>query len=211
MLSQVNSLGLEGITGYPVTVECHISTGLPAFDVVGLPDTAVKESRERVRAAIKNSGFSFPVSRITLNLAPANTRKSGTLYDLPILVGILAATGAIHSPDRRSAFLGELSLEGRLRGVNGALSMALAAKQAGFDTLYLPKINAPEATLCQGITVIGVSSVQQLAEHLSGAEAHCAGAGLAAGADPRGAAGFSGCQGTKTGQAGAGDCRSRRP
>ena len=168
MLSQVNSLGLEGITGYPVTVECHISSGLPAFDVVGLPDTAVKESRERVRAAIKNSGFSFPVSRITLNLAPANTRKSGTLYDLPILVGILSATGAIRPPERRSAFLGELSLEGRLRGVNGALSMALAAKQAGFDTLYLPKINAPEATLCQGITVIGVSSVQQLAEHLSG-------------------------------------------
>lgn len=168
MLSQVNSLGLHGITGYPVAVECHISNGLPGFDVVGLPDAAVKESRERVRAAIKNSGFKFPVSRITLNLAPADTKKSGTVYDLPILVGILAATNVIPAPDKKSAFLGELSLEGRLRGVDGVLSMAAAAAKAGFETLYVPAVNAAEATLCQQISVIPVESVQQLAAHLTG-------------------------------------------
>lgn len=94
MIAEVNSLGLHGISGFPVTVECHISSGLPGFDVVGLPDAAVKEARERVRAAVKNSGFRFPVSRITLNLAPADTKKSGTIYDLPILVGILGGDGA---------------------------------------------------------------------------------------------------------------------
>jgi magnesium chelatase family protein len=92
MISRVDSLGLNGINGYAVSVECYISGGLPAFDIVGLPDAAVKEARERVRAAIKNSGYKFPVSRITLNLAPANTKKSGTIYDLPILLGILSAT-----------------------------------------------------------------------------------------------------------------------
>lgn len=169
MFSQVNSLGINGIQGYPVVVECHISNGLPGFDVVGLPDAAVKEARERVRAAIKNSGFRFPTSRIILNLAPADTKKSGTMYDLPILVCILAATGAVSAPDRRSAFLGEMSLEGKLRGLNGVLSMAIAAREAGFDTLYVPEENAPEATLCGDLTVIPVRDVCQLVDHLSGA------------------------------------------
>ena len=127
MFSRVDSLGLRGIEGYAVTVECYITSGLPAFDVVGLPDTAVKESRERVRAAIKNCGFKFPVSRITLNLAPAGTKKTGTLYDLPILLGILSASGNIRLPSGKCAFLGELSLEGKLRPVQGVLPMALAA------------------------------------------------------------------------------------
>ena len=113
MISRLDSLGLNGINGYTVCVECYISNGLPAFDIVGLPDAAVKEARERVRASIKNSGFKFPVSRITLNLAPANTKKSGTLYDLPILLGILAATNVCKIPSQPSAFLGELSLEGK--------------------------------------------------------------------------------------------------
>lgn len=138
MISRVDSLGLNGISGYPVCVECFITNGLPAFEIVGLPDAAVKEARERVRAAVKNSGFKFPVSRITLNLAPANTRKSGTLYDLPILLGILSATELCRLPKEPSAFLGELSLEGKLRPVNGVLPMAIAARQAGFRALYDP-------------------------------------------------------------------------
>ena len=131
MLSHVRSMGLQGIEGYEVSVECFITNGLPAFDVVGLPDAAVKEARERVRAAIKNCGFKFPVSRITLNLAPAGTKKSGTLYDLPILLGILAASGAVRLPKTQCAFLGELSLQGELRPVSGVLPMALAAKDCG--------------------------------------------------------------------------------
>ncbi len=168
MISRLLSLGLDGISGYCVAVECFISGGLPAFDIVGLPDAAVKEARERVRAAIKNSGFRFPPSRITLNLAPANTRKSGTLYDLPILLGILAATESCPLPQTPSAFLGELSLEGRLRPVNGVLSMAIAAREAGVQALYVPAENAKEATLAGGLTVYPVQTVRQLAAHLRG-------------------------------------------
>ena len=168
MLSKVGSLGLHGIDGYEVSVECYITNGLPNFDVVGLPDTAVKESRERVRAAIKNCGYKFPVSRITLNLAPASTKKSGTMYDLPILLGILSANGSIRLPSRRSAFLGEVSLEGKLRGVTGVLPMALAAKEVGFEALYVPEENASEASLAEGIRVYGVKDVQSLVRHFTG-------------------------------------------
>ena len=149
-------------------VECSISSGLPGFELVGLPDAAVRESRERVRAAIKNSGFRFPVSRITLNLAPAGTKKTGTLYDLPILLGILAAQELVRLPREPSAFLGELSLEGKLRPVNGVLPMAIAARKAGIRTLYVPAENAREATLAGGLTVIPVKEVRQLAAHLRG-------------------------------------------
>ena len=168
MLSRVRSLGISGITGYDVTVECFISNGLPGFDVVGLPDTAVKEARDRVRAAVKSSGFKFPVSRITLNLAPANTKKSGTMYDLPILLGILSAGGAIRAPGEKTAFLGELSLEGRLRPVSGVISMAIAAAEMGIEELYVPEENAAEATLADGPVVYGVRDVRQLTAHLSG-------------------------------------------
>lgn len=170
MLSHVRSMGLQGIEGYEVSVECFITNGLPAFDVVGLPDAAVREARERVRAAIKNCGFKFPVSRITLNLAPAGTKKSGTLYDLPILLGILAASELIRLPKRASAFLGELSLQGELRPVSGVLPMALAAKAQGIEELYVPWQNAAEATLADGLTVYGVRSVRELAAHLTGQE-----------------------------------------
>ena len=170
MISRLLSLGLNGISGYCVAVECFISGGLPAFDIVGLPDAAVKEARERVRAAIKNSGFKFPPSRITLNLAPANTRKSGTLYDLPILLGILVATEHCRLPKKPSAFVGELSLEGRLRPVNGVLSMAIAARDEGIQELYVPAENAREATLAGGITVYPVRTVRQLVAHLRGEE-----------------------------------------
>ncbi|MCI8525872.1 MAG: YifB family Mg chelatase-like AAA ATPase [Oscillospiraceae bacterium] len=170
MFSSVRSLGLTGLEGYEVLVECYLSNGLPSFDVVGLPDAAVKEARDRVRAAVKNCGFSFPVSRITLNLAPAGTRKSGTMYDLPILLGILSAAGALRLPGEPAAFLGELSLEGRLRPVPGVLPMALAAAENGIRALYVPAENAAEATLAEGLAVYPVRDVAQLAAHLGGGE-----------------------------------------
>ena len=156
MVTAVRSLGLQGISGYEVTVECFLSGGLPAFDIVGLGDTAVKESRERVRAAVKNCGVKFPVSRITVNLAPAGRKKEGTLYDLPILLGILASAEEIKPPAKDAAFVGELSLTGTLRAVNGVLPMAMAAVRAGIRTLYVPAANAAEATLADGVTVYGV-------------------------------------------------------
>ena len=168
MVYQVHSLGLHGITGYPVSVECDLSSGLPAFTVVGLPDAAVNEARERVRSAIKNCGFTFPVSRITVNLAPAHVKKIGTLYDLPILVGLLAAGGQLKLRERDSAFVGELSLSGKLRPCAGMLPMALAAREAGFRRLYVPKKNAAEATLAGGLEVYPVEDVGQLARHLTG-------------------------------------------
>ena len=145
MPSRVSSMGLQGIDGYEITVECFITNGLPGFDIVGLPDVSVKEARERFRAAIKNCGFKFPASRITLNLAPAGTKKTGTLYDLPILLGILSANGTLRLPNERCAFLGELSLEGKIRGVRGVLPMALEARACGIQTLYVPQENALEA------------------------------------------------------------------
>lgn len=168
MLFKVRSLGLQGLMGYEVTAECDLSRGLPSFDVVGLPDTAVKEARERVRAAIKNCGFTFPVSRITINLAPANRRKSGTVYDLPILIGILAANGAVPLTDPDCAFVGELSLSGTLHPVVGMLPMAMAAARAGVKRLYVPADSAAEATLAEGVTVYPVETVLQLVDHLSG-------------------------------------------
>lgn len=168
MLSKVLSLGLSGVNGYEVQTECYIGTGLPAFDLVGLPDASVKEARERVRAAIKNCGFRFPVSRIIVNLAPAGTKKSGTLYDLPILLSILAASEQVKLPKKRCAFLGELSLEGALRAVPGVLPMALAAKRLGYEELYVPEDNAREATLAGGLAVYGVKDIRQLTAHLTG-------------------------------------------
>ena len=168
MISRLNTLGLNGIEGYRISVECFITNGLPYFEIVGLPDASVKEARERVRAAIKTSGFKFPPSRITVNLAPANTKKSGTVYDLPILLGILAAFGQVPLPDESHAFLGELSLEGKLRPVPGVLPMAIAAAKCGVKTLYVPVQNAPEATLAEGLKVIPVCSVAQLISHLQG-------------------------------------------
>ena len=169
MVCNVISLGLNGVSGYPIAAECALSGGLPAFDVVGLPDAAVKEARERVRSAIKSSGFDFPVSRITVNLAPADRRKAGTVYDLPILVGILCAGRQLPlDRERDSAFLGELSLDGRLRAVSGVLPMALAARRAGIRRLFVPADNAPEATLADGLEVYPVHDVAELAGHLTG-------------------------------------------
>jgi magnesium chelatase family protein len=148
MLSRISSFGLCGLEAYPVAIETDISPGLPAITVVGLPDNAVKESRERIRAAIKNSGFEFPAQRITINLAPADTKKQGPCYDLAIALGVLAAQGLISSDALSSyAFLGELSLDGRIQPVQGALSVALAAASSQCRGLIVPFENAKEAAL----------------------------------------------------------------
>ena len=168
MICSVHTLGINGILGNHVTVECYISNGLPSFDIVGLPDAAVKEARERVRAAAKTSGLRFPTGRITVNLAPANLKKAGTHYDLPILLSIMAASGAIRRPRSGSCFLGELSLDGQIRPIHGVLPMAIAAKRAGFDTLFVPAENAPEATLARGPAIIPVRTVKELVEGING-------------------------------------------
>ena len=168
MVTKVRSLGLGGISGYDVSVECFLSSGLPSFDIVGLPDTAVKEARERVRAAVKICGMQFPISRITVNLAPADTRKAGTVYDLPVLLGILSATGDIRPLPEDSAFFGELSLTGELRHVPGALPMALNASRTGVKHLFVPSDNAEEAAYAADVSVHPVANVSQLIEHLRG-------------------------------------------
>ena len=156
MFSKVRSFGLTGIGGYEVSVECFISGGLPRFDIVGLPDAAVKEARDRVRAAIKISGYKFPPSKVTVNLAPADTKKAGTIYDLPVLLCLLTATGQLMRPPTDCAFIGEVSLMGEVRPVNGALPMAIAARRAGVKHLFVPAANAKEAAFARDIDIFAV-------------------------------------------------------
>jgi len=170
MFSSIKSCGVSGVGGYGVSVEVFISNGLPGFELVGLPDAAVKEARERVRAAIKNSGFKFPVSRMTVNLAPADTKKAGTVYDLPILIGILSAQGDLSKIPESCAFFGELSLTGELRGVSGALPMAISAMRDGIKELFVPEENASEAAFADGIRVYPVKDIARLVRHLRGEE-----------------------------------------
>ncbi len=168
LICSVKTMGVSGIEGNLITVECYISNGLPGFDIVGLPDAAVKEARERVRAAVKVSGMKFPSSRITVNLAPASLKKAGTHYDLPILLSIMAASGMVKRPTSSSAFLGEVSLDGCIRSVSGVLPMAIAAKRAGVETIYVPAENAKEATLARGPAIIPVQTVRELCDALNG-------------------------------------------
>ena len=169
MLNRVMSLGLNGLSGFPVCVEVDHSPGMPAWELVGLPDTVVKESRERVRAAIKNSGFSYPANRTIVNLAPADQRKEGPLYDLPIALGLLAASEQVEASwGEDAAFLGELALDGQVRRVNGVLPMAIEARDRGMKTLYVPLENAEEAAYIDGICVIPVENLCQLIAHLKG-------------------------------------------
>lgn len=168
MISRIWSTGINGIDGYALSCECFLSGGLPAFDVVGLPDAAVRESRERVRAAIKNCGFEFPMRRITVNLAPADTRKAGALYDLPILLAILVAGEQIKADFSETAFIGELSLDGKLRPVNGALPAAIAAGKAGMKRIFVPGENAEEAALAGALDVIGCNSVTEVVSIIQG-------------------------------------------
>ncbi len=169
MLSVVKSGGTYGINGYVVDVEVNISQGLPQFTVVGLPDTAVKESRERVRSAIENIGYKFPVKKITVNLAPADVLKIGTLYDLPISVGILASSGIINENDLKdTAFIGELALNGDLRGVKGVLPIAIKLKEAGFKRFIVPLENEEEAAIVNGLDVYGFANLKEILMFLNG-------------------------------------------
>ena len=168
MYSVTRSFGLKGLNGFAVAVEADVSGGLPAFSIVGLPDSAVRESADRVRAAIKNLGFKFPDRRITINLAPADVRKTGPVYDLPVFLALLIAGGQLPAVGADKAFLGELGLDGSLRPVTGVLSMALCAAECGVRELYLPRANAEEAAVVRGLTVYPADTARQVAEHLLG-------------------------------------------
>ena len=168
MFSKVSSLGIRGIDGFEVSVEVDISGGLPKFEIVGLPDAAVKESKERVRSAIKNSGFTYPVSRITVNLAPADVKKEGPIYDLPILIGIMLANGDILRIPEKSAFIGALSLNGEVSAVNGVLPMAIKAREAGYENIFIPYDNAAECRIIEGINSYAVKNVKELCDFFSG-------------------------------------------
>ena len=166
MFAKVTSLGVSGLAGYAVQVEADLSGGLPQFTLVGLPDSAVKESSERVRSAVKNLHYPWPPSRITINLAPADVRKTGPVYDLPLFIGLLAAQGVLPVPGPHQAFLGELGLDGALRPVTGVLPMALAAAKLGISELFLPAENAAEAAEAAGVTVYPARTAADVAKHL---------------------------------------------
>lgn len=168
VFAQLKSLGLYGMDAFVVDVEADISQGLPAFDIVGLPDAAVREARERVRSSMKNSGFTFPVSRITVNLAPADIKKEGPLYDLPVLLALLCATGQLSGDFSGCAFAGELSLSGTVKPVNGILPMAIKAREAGFRRFFVPKANAAEGAVVSGIEICPVEDLQSLVRCLTG-------------------------------------------
>jgi magnesium chelatase family protein len=168
MLAKTFSCAVIGLEGYIVEVEVDISPGLPSFTVVGLPDTAVQESRERVRAAIRNSGYNFPVRRITVNLAPAHLKKAGPAYDLPIAIGILISSGQLIADLSSVLFLGELSLDGSLKHTNGILSMVSVARDNGIKEVFVPAEDAIEAALIEGVNIFPCSSIAQLTSHLRG-------------------------------------------
>ncbi len=162
MLSFVHSMGMDGLQPYQVDIEVDLHSGLPAFEMVGLPDAAVKESRDRVQSAIRNCGYTFPVQKITVNMAPANIKKCGALYDLPIFLGILQSSQQLSCTLSHSFFLGEISLSGELRPVSGVLPMAIGAKKLGVRRLFVPEQNAAEASVVEGLEVFGISHCKEL-------------------------------------------------
>jgi len=169
MLAKVNSITTWGIEGIPVEVEIDIGRGIPGISVVGLPDQAVKESKDRIKPAIKNSGYQFPSSKIVINLAPADLKKEGSYFDLPIAVGILAAEGNIPlTPLKDFSIVGELALDGSLRPVKGALPIALKLKETRMKNLILPKENAKEAAIVSDINVFGVENLSECVKFLKG-------------------------------------------
>lgn len=166
MLSHIYSCGLSGIDGFSVCVETDISNGLPAFDIVGLPDAAVKEAKERIRSAIKNTGFRFPAKHIVINLAPASKRKEGSGYDLPMALSIICATEQIYAPDlSKCAFFGELSLDSTVQPINGILPMVISAYKSGFTDMFVPTENADEAAVIEGVNIYPISSLKALCDH----------------------------------------------
>ncbi len=169
MHSQINTCGLMGIDSFAVQVQADISNGMSRFEIIGLPDTTVKESKERVRAAIRNSGYSFPYKHLTINLSPASLRKEGSSYDFPIAVSILAATGQLAVDDNETTmFIGEMSLDGRIIGVKGVLAMVISAYKAGFTKFFVPSQNAEEASIIKGAQIYPVSSLWDIGAHFAG-------------------------------------------
>lgn len=174
MLSKIHSFGLQGIDGFLVEVEVDINAGLPHFDVVGLADTAIKESKERVRSAIRNSGYNYPTKRITVNLAPADVKKEGPLYDLPMAIGVLCAGGSDEIKSgtlqraKKYVMLGELSLNGEVKAVRGVLPILISARKAGYKDFIIPSANATEASFIEGINSYPVSSLVECVEFISG-------------------------------------------
>lgn len=164
----INSFGTVGMDCYVVRVEVDVIPGLPRFDIVGLPDAAVKESRERVQAALKNSGFELPPGKIVVNLAPADIRKEGPVYDLPILIGLLCNLGALSFDTADTAFVGELSLDGHVTAVKGVVGMVICAREAGLSRLFIPAANAAEGGVVDGIDVFAARTVGELFSHLAG-------------------------------------------
>lgn len=164
-------MGLQGLDGYLINVEVDVSTGIPEWQIVGLPDISVRESKERVRTAIKNTGYEFPSRRIVVNLAPANTRKEGSIFDLPIAIGILIDNGQIRKQNLEdTVIIGELSLDGKLNKINGVLPITIEAQKLGIKRIILPKANAKEASLIKDIQVIGINHLKQIISYLNGIE-----------------------------------------
>lgn len=169
MFSRVSTCGLTGLDGYHIQVESDISNGIPGFDIVGLGDTSVKEARERVKAAVNNSGYEFPIRRITVNLAPADTRKEGSGFDLPIAVSILVSAGIIPQNAVEGYMLaGELALDGSIRHISGMLCKAIAAKELGFKKIMAPESNAREVSIIQGLEIYPVKTLREAVEHFTG-------------------------------------------
>jgi len=168
MLARLASASLRGLDAEPVDVEVDLSRGLPCWNMVGLPDASVREARDRVRSALLNSNFEFPLSHITVNLAPADKRKDGSHFDLPVAIGLLWASGQISEVKKPPFILGELALDGRLNPVSGALPLTLFARQKGFKEIILPQNNAEEASVVEGIHILPAAALLQVAEHLSG-------------------------------------------
>lgn len=172
MLAKVKSYALDGLSGYAVEVEVDINSGLPGYEMVGLASTATKESKERVRSAVKNSGYMYPMKRLTVNLAPADTKKEGPSFDLPVAVGMLAASEQLTRTDYKNyVMVGELGLDGSLRGVNGIMPLLIAAMQSGHKSFIIPTANAAEASYIEGIQVFAFSSLREVIAFLSGVNA----------------------------------------
>lgn len=168
MISIVKSMSLHGLEGYPIEVQVDVSGGLPCFEIVGLPDTSIREAKERVKTAIKNSGYELQSRRIIVNLAPANTKKEGSYLDLPIAIAILLNIGEIQSRDLESTiFIGELSLDGKVNKVNGILPICIEARRLGIKKVIVPYENSNEAAIVDGIDVIGIKTLKEIVEYLN--------------------------------------------
>ncbi|MCR5168168.1 MAG: YifB family Mg chelatase-like AAA ATPase [Oscillospiraceae bacterium] len=168
MYAKVNSMGLFGLNAFPVDVEIEVSKGTPSFEIVGLGDIVVKESRERIRAALRSCSTQFPLARVIVNLAPADTKKTGSMHDLAIFSSLLLINGIIDDDLSRTVFIGEVALNGDVRSVNGVLPMTLTARKNGVERIFVPKSNAHEASVVDGIKVYGVDNVSELIAHFSG-------------------------------------------